>query len=377
MVALLIKKIVFLSLLIILSVGLSFVSIGIDISAASAVVINAETKEIIFEKNAFQKRSMASTTKIMTSILAIESGNLHDRITVTSKALTEGTSIGIKDGDVLSLEAIVYGMMLESGNDAANMCALHLSGSYEAFAGLMNKKAESIGMLNTSFVTPSGLDNEKHYSTAFDMALLGAYSIRNPTFREICSCKRKTINFIKPELTATFLNHNKLLDSCEGVFGIKTGFTKKSGRCLVTACERNGAELVCVTLSAPDDWNDHRKLYDLSFAELNKATVKFTRINKIPVYGSSTEELEVYSDDFIYHYLENSDVNEQIIIPKFVYAPIKENEIIGKVNYYSDGSLIHTSFIYSKNDVDASDETFNERFTLIEQIKNIFLNRKD
>lgn len=368
----LIKKIIILPIVSLVISFLSFYCFSADISAESCVVINAETKEIIFEKNAYEKRSMASTTKIMTAIIAIESGKLNEKVTVTSEALTEGTSIGLKAGYVLTLESLVYGMMLESGNDAANVCALHLGGTFSDFSEIMNSKAKEIGMNRTNFVTPSGLDDEMHYSSAYDMALLGAYSVKNPVFREICSDKSEKIDFIKPDISVTFSNHNKLLESCEGVFGIKTGFTKKSGRCLVSACERDGATLVCVTLNAGDDWNDHRKLYDLSYAELNKTTVKFSYNDKIPVYGSDTMEAEIYCREYDFFYKDKGDITEQIILPPIIYAPLKENEIIGKINYYLSGELIHTSYIYSKHNVAASDESYKEKKSLIEWLKTLF-----
>lgn len=368
----LIKKIIILPIVSLIISFFSFYCSSADISAESCVVINAETKEIIFEKNAYEKRSMASTTKIMTGILAVESGRMKEIVSVTSDALTEGTSIGLKAGYALSLEALVFGMMLESGNDAANACALYLGGTFESFASMMNSKAKEIGMNRTNFVTPSGLDDELHFSTAYDMALLGAYSIKNPVFRKICSDERESVNFEKPELSVTFSNHNKLLDSCEGVFGIKTGFTKKSGRCLVSACERDGATLICVTLNASDDWNDHRKLYDLSFAELNKTTVKFSYADKIPVYGSDTDELEIYSDGYDFFYKDNGQITERIILPPIIYAPVGANEIIGKINYYLSDELIHTSYIYSKSDISASDESYEEKKTFIDWVKELF-----
>ncbi len=377
MVALLIKKIIILPIIAVLALLLSVNSYGADISAESAVVINADSKEIIFEKNAFEKRSMASTTKIMTSILAVESGRMSDVVTVSASALTEGSSVGLKEGYVLSLESLVYGMMLESGNDAANVCALHLGGTFENFAEMMNSKADELGMYDTSFVTPSGLDDEKHYSTAYDMAVLGAYSIGNPLFREICSEKSRKITFMEPEMSVTFSNHNRLLGSCEGVFGIKTGFTKKSGRCLVSACERDGATLVCVTLDAGDDWNDHRKLYDSCFSELNRTTRNSFSLSEVTVYGGRSENAEIYCEEYVYHFKEKEELTEQVILPEIIYAPIKKNEILGRINYYSEKKLIHTAYIYSKNEVAVSQATYEPETTFIDWIKGLFSQRKD
>ncbi len=373
MVALLIKKIIS---VIILLFSFSFTVFSAhegSISAYSAVVINADTKEILYEKNAYAKRSMASTTKIMTSILAIESGKLHHEIKATKDILTEGSSIGLKDGYRLTLESLVYGMMLESGNDAANLTAVYLGGSYEAFSEMMNQKASEIGMLNTNFVTPSGLDAENHYTTAYDMALLGAYCIKNPMFRYICSAESKSVTLIDPEIILNFKNHNKLLNSCDGVFGIKTGFTKKSGRCLVTACEREGATLVCVTLNASDDWNDHIRLYDWCYSDLSRKTIDAIEFDCVKIYGSEKKYLEVFCDDFVLYSKEiSADINSEVYINKIIYAPVKENDILGKVVFTSEGNCIGTVNIYAASSAALCESTYKENFSLIRFIKKIF-----
>ena len=324
-----------------------------QISAHSAILINAETKEIIYEKNAYVQRSMASTTKIMTSILAIESGKLSDVITAEN-INSEGTSIGLKDGYKLTLDDLVWGMMLESGNDAAKLTADYLSGSEENFALLMNKKADEIGMTRSNFVTASGLDDKEHYSTAYDMALLGAYAVKNPLFREICSAKSKRVSFIEPAITCTFSNHNRLLSSCEGVFGIKTGFTKKSGRCLVTACERDGTVLVCVTLNAGDDWNDHIKLYRYGY-EVCESRDVFIRIpESINVYGGADSTVKFcLAEGPVRISLKdnNCKITQKICLPEFVYAPIKKGDVLGKAQILNNGKVIYESDILSSEDV--------------------------
>ena len=312
------------------------------LSAYSAVLINAETKEIIYEKNAHTKRSMASTTKIMTSILAIESGRLSEVVTA-GNIQSEGSSIGLKNGYKLTLEALTYGMMLESGNDAAYLVAEFLSGSQEDFAVLMNNKAKEIGMINTNFVTSSGLDDTEHYSTAYDMALLGAYAINNPVFREISSTKTKRVDFLEPHISMTFSNHNKLLSWCDGVFGIKTGFTKKSGRCLVTACERDGKVLIAVTLNAGDDWNDHTKLYDYGFDVIDTSELYIRLPESLKVYGGASDKVSVeIENNPVYLSLNDKDnvVTQKIYLPKFVYAPIKVGDVVGIAELYQNGRLI-------------------------------------
>lgn len=371
MVALLIKKIITVVFLI-SSFSFSAFAVG-NISAASAVVINADTNEIIYEKDAYSKRSMASTTKIMTSLLAVESGKLDCEVEVVSQALTEGTSIGLKPGYVLTLEALTYGMLLESGNDAANLCALFLGGSFENFAFMMNNRAKEIGMTKTNFVTASGLDDKEHYTCAYDMALLGAYCIENPVFRQMCSAESKSVIYKEPEMKITFYNHNKLLNTCKGVFGIKTGFTKKSGRCLVTACERNGATLICVTLNAGDDWNDHIKLYDSCFAELSESTLETENIKSVRIYGSDKNTIAVKTEKSVFFTSkEKGSITEKIYLPKIVYAPVKKNDILGRIDYVFDGAIVGCNYIYASEDAFPSSDAYKDKFSLTQWIKNIF-----
>ena len=197
-----------------------------ETSARSAIVINADTKEIIYEKNAYEFLSMASTTKIMTSLLAVESGRLSEFVTAEKDYNCEGTAISIKKGDTFTLEALVYAMLLESGNDAAELTADFIAGSQIDFSEIMNQKAKIIGMNSTRFVTSSGLDAQGHGTTAYDMAQLGSYAIKNPVFRKICSTQKATVEYISPDISRTFINHNRLLKEYEGIIGIKTGFTK-------------------------------------------------------------------------------------------------------------------------------------------------------
>ena len=349
----LLKKLL-LSLFLVLFFSFNVYSADIpSLSAQSAILINADTKEIIYEKNAYQRRSMASTTKIMTSILAIESGRLNEVVTAENMS-AEGSSIGLKTGNKLTLETLVWGMLLESGNDAAKLTANYIAGSEEAFAKLMNDKSVAIGMTDTNFVTASGLDDSRHYSTAFDMALLGAYAIKNPIFSEMCSAKVKTVDFIEPDISLTFSNHNRLLSMYDGVFGVKTGFTKKSGRCLVSACSRDGVNFVAVTLNAGDDWNDHIKLYDYGFENLRYEDVYLRLPDSIRVYGSEKCEcnISISKSPLTVAVSENvKGLQQKIYLPSFLYAPVKKGEIIGKVELYSDNRLISVVNILAADDI--------------------------
>ena len=239
----------------------------ITISAKAAAVYNPSTDTFLYSKNENARLPMASTTKIMTAIVAIEHSELDKIITVDDRAIgIEGSSIYLKNGEELSMESLLYALLLRSANDAAAAIAYEIAGSIEAFSLMMNEKAENLGLTDTSFENPHGLDAENHYTTAHDLAILSAYAISNPVFKEICSSKKK---IIESSMEARLIiNHNKLLNLYEGCIGIKTGYTKKSGRSLASAAEKHGQTLVCVTINAPDDWNDHKKLYDFCFRQL-------------------------------------------------------------------------------------------------------------
>ena len=353
---------------------------ALSISAQSAVVLDARTGDIVFESNAYEKRSMASTTKIMTAILAIESGKLEQCVEVTAQMTrTEGTSIGLKVGYKMKLIDLVYGMMLESGNDAANTVALYLADSYESFSAMMNRKAAEIGMVNTNFVTPSGLDDEKHYSTAYDMALLASYCIKNPVFRSICSEKNYVAELIDPASNRLyFSNHNRLLSSVDGVFGVKTGFTKKSGRCLVSAIEKNGAVLVAVTLKAPDDWNDHRKLFSYCLDCYESASFEESFPTEIAVEGGQKTRISVLAETKRLDFAVKSGkkTGERVYFPSFVYAPIKKGDVLGRAEYFADGKSVETVCFIAGESVECVSETYvsqeNIFKRLIERIKCFF-----
>lgn len=240
---------------------------AVGVSAKSAVLIETSADRIVYRKNADEKLPMASTTKIMTAICAIENTDDLDRkITVADCAVgVEGSSIYLKHGEHLSVRELVYGLMLSSGNDAAVAIACAVSGDVQRFAALMNETAKKIGVQNTSFKNPNGLDEEGHYTTAYDLARIASYSLKNDEFKKIVSTYTTTIPYEGYSYDRRLKNHNKLLKLYDGCIGIKTGFTKKSGRCLVSAAERDGAVLVAVTLNAPDDWNDHINMLNYGF----------------------------------------------------------------------------------------------------------------
>lgn len=315
-----------------------------SVSAQSAALLVADTGEFLFEKNAYQQRGMASTTKIMTSLLAIEEGTPNRVITATDAMVrVEGTSIGLRAGDRITLRNLVYGMLLESGNDAANATAIAIAGSVDQFAQRMNLRAREIGMTNTHFVTPSGLDHEEHYSCAHDMALLGAEAIRNPEFASICATKSIRVAYGNPEYLRTLSNHNRLLSAYDGCIGVKTGFTKKSGRCLVSAAERDGIALVAVTLNAPNDWADHKKLFDYGFSIIEniKLDDSFSDL-QLPVVGGVSSQVPVecaITPDYPAS-SQPTGIRREILLEPFVYAPVEQGQLVGEARYYQGDRLI-------------------------------------
>ncbi|MBQ1576879.1 MAG: D-alanyl-D-alanine carboxypeptidase, partial [Oscillospiraceae bacterium] len=241
------------------NIFLDCVSIGADyegeIAAASAVVM-AEDGSCVYEKNADEPRLVASTTKLMTALVAIEASKPDDPIEVRAECCgIEGTSMYLSPGEILTADELIEGLLLASGNDAAEALAVGLCGSEEAFVARMNEKAAALGLEHTAFINPHGLDAEGHRSTARDLAKLMLCCMQNERFAHITAMRDCVID------DNSYVNHNKLLERCEGCIGGKTGYTRAAGRCLVSCCEREGTRFVCVTLNDPDDWNDHCQLY--------------------------------------------------------------------------------------------------------------------
>ena len=259
---------IFLILLFIFYATVVFSAGDISVSARSAALYDPASKCFLYTKNADTRLPMASTTKIMTALVAIENADLDKSVSISDDAIgTEGSSLYLKRGESMTMRELLMGLMLRSANDAAAAIAYEISGSIEAFAEKMNEKAYQIGALNTNFTNPHGLDDSSHYTTAKDLAIIAAEALRNETFLNIVSTKKYIIKNSDGE-ARLLTNHNKLLNLYDGAIGVKTGFTKKSGRCLVGAAERDGTRLISVTINAPDDWNDHKALFDYGFLKL-------------------------------------------------------------------------------------------------------------
>lgn len=273
---------------------------GVQTNAEAAALVDVTSGRLIVSKNGDKQMRIASLTKIMTAIVAIEHGTLSDQVEVSSRAAgKEGSSIYLKAGEKMSLENMLYGLMLRSGNDAATAIAEHVGGSLEGFVYLMNEKAKMVGMSRSQFKNPSGLDEEGHYSTASDLARLTAYALRNPVFRDIVKTKTKSAPNPHEDWDYKWMNKNKMLSIYEGADGVKTGYTKLARRCLVSSATRDGQQLAVVTLNDQDDWLDHKKLLDYGFANypLHDLVRRGDKIENMPVAVGHTFSYPLYVEE--------------------------------------------------------------------------------
>lgn len=341
------------------------------ISAHSAVVIDARTGDALFTHNADEVLPMASTTKIMTAITALEAGNLDQTYKVKKEyTLVEGSSMYLKEGEELTLRDTLYGLMLMSGNDAALAVAGECGGQ-EAFIEQMNEKALDLGLGNTHFDNPNGLDSENHHTTARELAKLTAYAMKNETFREIVSTKTYT------NAGRTMTNHNKLLKMYPYCVGVKTGFTKKSGRCLVSAAERNGRLLVAVTLNAPDDWNDHMAMYEDCFSRFQPYTMHESGqvLGEISVQGGTADRSGVCAANTVTLWLtqaERSQIATVIRGRRFVYAPIEAGKQYGSVAYCLHGETLAQDALFYNAGSQMLPEQKGKLENMIDQIRSRF-----
>ena len=325
---------------------------GPEVSAQSAVVLTADTGAVLFEKDGHTPRPVASTTKIMTALLALEAAQEQGDplVDITQEMVAvEGSSMGLQAGDSISLTGLAAGMLLASGNDAANAAALYLEGSLESFAARMNQRAAALGMEDTHFVTPSGLDGEDaqglgHLSTAYDMALLARAALEDQAFRQLCSSPSLAVEFAEPVKRVTYTNHNKLLAQYQGCVGVKTGFTKEAGRCLVSAAERDGALLIAVTLNAPNDWQDHTALLDYGFSQVEPYQLAGGDVRlTVPVVGSPVEVMSLRGSnggEVTLPLGQGAQVERVVHAPKFLYAPVESGEQVGEICWYLEGQLL-------------------------------------
>ena len=315
----------------------------LSLSAYSAVLYLPETCSFVYYKNADSKLPMASTTKIMTALVALENSDLSELVLIDERAAgTEGSSAYLITGEKLTMEELLYALLLQSANDAAVAIACHIGGDLPNFSEMMNKKATELGLKNTHFTNPHGLDDKEHYTTARELALITAEALKNDCFRDIVSTYKKT--FSNDERSRTYVNHNKMLKLYDGCIGVKTGFTKKSGRCLVAAAERNGLTFISVTLDAPNDWNDHNLLLDLGYAKLKKYVLSDIGEYKyiIPIINGESDRVTVSNASCPSVIAPKSDKKFQshVKLVRYAVAPITKGEILGEVIFTLGGEEI-------------------------------------
>ena len=317
---------------------------ALSLSAQSAVLIDARDGRVLYEKDADTPRPMASTTKIMTAVVALESCDVNEIIEIADEAVgVEGSSIYLQKGERMTLLELLYALLLQSANDAAVAIAVGVGGSVGNFADMMNEKAMSLGLTSTHFENPNGLDADGHVTTAHELALLTAYALKNPTFAEIVATYKRKIS--GPNGTVRLVvNHNKLLNMYDGCVGVKTGFTKKSGRCLVSAACRESLTLVSVTLSAPDDWRDHTAMLNYGYenycCEILCDEGGF--IEALPVVGGVQDSLLCANCDYIAATLlrDHGEITVDVQLPQMIYAPVSAGDIVGHVTYKCEGKVI-------------------------------------
>ena len=308
------------------------------ISAEQAIVVDGETGRILYENRADEPGLIASTTKIMTALIVCEQCNVLDRMRIPKEAVgIEGSSMYLQEGEILTIQELLYGLMLSSGNDAAVALAIYCGGTVEGFAELMNDKAHVLGLKNTHFENPNGLDSPGHYSTARDLAVLAAYAMENPIFYKTVSAKTVTVG------SRYLRNHNKLLWQVPGADGVKTGYTRAAGRILVSSATREGRRLICVTLNDPNDWADHAALLEEGFSRysIRRIVTAGMCVGSLEVESGQGDRVQVLAAaDFDYALVEGENPILVLPGPGFVYSPVTEGADAGFVYVLIEGKAV-------------------------------------
>ena len=341
-------------------------TLALSTSATASILMDVDSGRVLYEQNADAKMLIASTTKILTALVAIEEGDLSDTVKVSREAAwTEGSSMYLKEGEELTLETLLYGLLLCSGNDAAVAIAEHIAGSEAGFAKLMNEKAEELGMTGSSFANPNGLDHEKHYSTARDMAVLACAAVNNETLVRIASTKSVTIG------GRTMTNHNKLLGLVEGCIGLKTGYNRAAGRTLVSCAQRNGQRLVAVTLQDGNDWLDHAAMLDYGFSAYPAKTflTRGETVRQVPVEGSDGISVPLLAaEDFAWPLAEGEQVETRWEVADSLVAPLTAGQVAGQAVFLLNGEEIGRVELLCGEDVSV---TLPEPMTLLQRLLNL------
>ena len=339
------------------------------ISAKAAALYEPSSESFLYTKNGDARLPMASTTKIMTAIIVAESCRMDETILIGPESVgIEGSSAYLREGDEYTVLELTYALLLQSANDAATALAYYVAGGIPEFAELMNAKAESLGLENTHFTNPHGLDDEEHYTCATDLAKIGACLLENELLSEIVSTYKKTFTY--GERTRTYINHNKLLLSFDDANGIKTGFTKRCGRCLVGSAMRDGIQLICVTLDAPSDWSDQKEMMEYGFDILESVLIceggDFAQ--SVPVLGGSKDSISISAKEDVRIIKEKgkSATINSINIPRYLIAPINEGDAVGEV-VFELGDRTYAVEIVANESVSAA-----SRENIFTKIKKIF-----
>ena len=342
-------------------------SSALNVSGKSAILIEADSGEVVYEKNADLRLPMASTTKIMTGIIAIENNNLNDIVKIPLVSVgIEGSSIYLKEGESLTVRQLLEALLLESANDASVALAHKTAGDVSHFAELMNEKATELGLENTHFTNPHGLDDKEHYTTASDLATITKYAMQNPVFAEIVSTKKSTIPLNDGEGTRVLINHNKLLRSYKGANGVKTGYTKRCGRCFVSSAEVDGVKLICVTLNAPNDWHDHTILLDYGFSLYKSYNLADSEdyLIELDVKNGEKNTVLVSNDKAFKITLkkESHDFSADLEYNPGLSAPITKGQTLGKIIFYDNGEKIGEIDLKSQENIkEKNHKNFFER----------------
>ncbi len=323
----------------------------ISVSAKAAVLMDAESGMVLWEKNADQRMGMASTTKIMTALTVLKLTRPENTVVIPRKAVgIEGSSVYLCEGERLTVEQLLYALILSSANDAAAALAIHCSGSIEAFADQMNALARELGLKDTHFVNPHGLYDEAHYTTARELGIITSAALENRLLSKIFATKKATIPFDTEDGGRLLVNHNKMLSYYDGAIGVKTGFTKSTGRCLVSAAEREKMTLICVTLNAPDDWRDHTALLDYGFENFRRAVIadvgEYTF--ELAVTGAKKDTVTLTNTQPLVLTLPrgNEDVEYTVLAPcRFAFAPVTRGDTLASVSVSAYGQTATSALV--------------------------------
>jgi len=328
------------------------------ISAEAGILLEASSQSVLLDVHADDRLPMASTTKIMTALVALENcPDLSRVVQISEKAVgIEGSSVYLKAGEKLTMEQLLHALLLESANDAAAAIAIEIAGDIPAFSDMMNETANRLGLNSTHFTNPHGLDHEEHYTTAHDLAVLTCHALQNPDFARIVSTYKTTIPMNEGEGCRVLVNHNRLLRCYDGAVGVKTGYTKRCGRCLVSAAQRNGITMVAVTLNAPDDWQDHTAMLDYGFSRYTMETLAEAGQFRyeLPCLGGTSESITAVNSDILQLPLpvDHEQVSVTVQANRYICAPVRAGDSVGILDFYCGEKLLASIPLFAQETID-------------------------